>query len=206
MYIYICIYLFCEPPSQSIVYAWYKNISYRFLAGAYPFTVFCSNQHYIMQKLNCRGWIKGRSFASIFGGYLSTFLDSLWLFPKQGNLLQSQLRTRKTVIKINGYQWFPTCMRSFILWRIKRVTSPLPIWLSHGLVLRACSLSCWAHLLGRLHYLHKFCPSREVALQYLLGLHQVYIMHSQVTSSRFWGSYRFTWFGALSQNDWTLPY
>ena len=34
------------------------------------------------------------------------------LFPKQGNLLQSQLRTRMTVI--NWDQWFPTVIRSVI--------------------------------------------------------------------------------------------
>ena len=68
MYIYIY-----EPPSKSIVYAWYKNISYRSLGGPYRFPVFCSNQHEILQKckgisftdsdLNCRGWIKGLSLS-----------------------------------------------------------------------------------------------------------------------------------------------
>ena len=68
--IYIYIY---EPPSKSIVYAWYKNISYRSLGGPYRFPVFCSNQHEILQKckgisftdsdLNCRGWIKGLSLS-----------------------------------------------------------------------------------------------------------------------------------------------
>ena len=70
--IYISIYIY-EPPSKSIVYAWYKNISYRSLGGPYRFPVFCSNQHEILQKckgisftdsdLNCRGWIKGLSLS-----------------------------------------------------------------------------------------------------------------------------------------------
>ena len=34
-----------EPPSKSIVDAWYENIGHRFFGGAYRFTVFCSNQH-----------------------------------------------------------------------------------------------------------------------------------------------------------------
>ena len=63
----------CEPPSKSIVFAWYKNISYRSLGGPYRFPVFCSNQHEILQQckgisftdsdLNCRGWIKGLSLS-----------------------------------------------------------------------------------------------------------------------------------------------
>ena len=41
----MCIYLYIyEPPSKSIVYAWYKNISYRFFGVACRFTVICSNQ------------------------------------------------------------------------------------------------------------------------------------------------------------------
>ena len=36
-----------EPPSKSIVYAWYKNVSYRFWGGAYRFRLFCSNQQRI---------------------------------------------------------------------------------------------------------------------------------------------------------------
>ena len=43
MYVYIYIYIY-EPPSKSIVYAWYKNISYRFFGVACRFTVICSNQ------------------------------------------------------------------------------------------------------------------------------------------------------------------
>ena len=34
-----------EPPSKSIVDAWYENIGYRFFWGPYRFTVFCSNKH-----------------------------------------------------------------------------------------------------------------------------------------------------------------
>ena len=46
-YVYVCVYLYIyiyEPPSKSIVYAWYKNISYRFFGVACRFTVICSNQ------------------------------------------------------------------------------------------------------------------------------------------------------------------
>ena len=72
VYIHIHIHIY-EPPSKSIVYAWYKNISYRSLGGPYRFPVFCSNQHEILQTckgisfmdsdLNCRGWIKGLSLS-----------------------------------------------------------------------------------------------------------------------------------------------
>ena len=44
LYIFIYIYIY-EPPSKSIVDAWYENIGYRFLGEPYRFTVFCSNQH-----------------------------------------------------------------------------------------------------------------------------------------------------------------
>ena len=64
-----------EPPSKSIVDAWYENIGYRFFWGPYRFTVFCSNQDKTINKkkqrnwlqgfrsLNCWEWIKGRSLS-----------------------------------------------------------------------------------------------------------------------------------------------
>jgi len=42
MFKIMCTY---EPPSKSIVDAWYKNIGYRFFGVPYRFTVFSSNQH-----------------------------------------------------------------------------------------------------------------------------------------------------------------
>ena len=47
----------------------------------------------------------------------------------------------------------------------------------------------------------EFSSLHEGAQQYQLGLHQVWL---QVIG--FGGAYRFTWFGALSQHDWSLPY
>jgi hypothetical protein len=42
----VYIYIYPEPPSKSIAYAWCKNIGYRrFFWGSYRFTAFGSNQH-----------------------------------------------------------------------------------------------------------------------------------------------------------------
>jgi hypothetical protein len=72
----LCIY---EPASKWIAYAWYKSVSYRFwmFSGALSLysVLFKSTQNNAKMERNWR--------------YLSTFLDSLWLFPKQGILLQS---------------------------------------------------------------------------------------------------------------------
>ena len=42
-YVCVCIHVY-EPSSKAIVYAWCKNIGYRFWGG-YRCTVFCSNQY-----------------------------------------------------------------------------------------------------------------------------------------------------------------
>ena len=111
-YIYIYIYIY-EPPSKSIVDAWYENISYRhrFWRGALSLysVLFKSTlnnatmqQHWLhgFRSLKCWEWTKGSSvfaFATMLGRYLSI-------------------------------QWFPTVIRSLILWKRKRVTSQLSLF------------------------------------------------------------------------------
>ena len=59
----------------------------------------------------------------------------------------------------------------------------------------------------RLNFLRQFCTSREGTQQYLLGLHQVSCTLIWLQVIAFWGwPHRFTWFGAFSQHNWTLPY
>ena len=112
-----------EPPSKSIVDAWYENIDYRSLGGPYRFTVFYSNQHSIMQNAaELTSWIQiskqpgmdqgGARCLCVCNhvGELPKHIPGL--FPKQGHLLHSQLQTRMTVTNI----------RSIILWKRKRIS------------------------------------------------------------------------------------
>ena len=80
MYIYIYIYIY-EPPSKSIVDAWYENIGYRFLGGALSLysVLFKStldnakmqrNWFHGFRSRNCWEWIKLRS--------LSLLLQPCW--------------------------------------------------------------------------------------------------------------------------------
>ena len=109
-----------EPRSKSIAYAWYKNMGYRFLGGPYRFAVFCSNQHWRMQKcsgigfkfLNCRGWINGRSLSlrlqSCWGAirrYLSTFLG-FSLSKEIGYNHNSELDQRLQKFKLGPVDFF----------------------------------------------------------------------------------------------------
>ena len=87
MYIYIYVY---EPPPKSIVYAWYKNISYRFLGGALSLSSVLLKStlntakmqgtwlHGFRSKLPGMDWgpFVVFAFATMLGSYLSTFLDS----------------------------------------------------------------------------------------------------------------------------------
>jgi hypothetical protein len=87
--IYVKLYIY-EPPSKSIVDAWYENIGYRFWGGLSLYSVLFKstlnkanmqrNWLHGFRSLNCRGWIKGAlgvfALASMLGSYLSKFLDS----------------------------------------------------------------------------------------------------------------------------------
>ena len=85
----VCIYIY-EPPPKSIVYAWYKNISYRSLGGALSLSSVLLKSTLNTAKMQGK-WLHGfRSklpgmdwgpfvvfaFATMLGSYLSTFLDS----------------------------------------------------------------------------------------------------------------------------------
>ena len=61
------------------------------------------------------------------------------LFPKQGNLLQSQFLSRKTVS--DSDQWFPWVLGSLIQWKKYGHLTPLPVWVSHGVRKRHTSLA-----------------------------------------------------------------
>jgi hypothetical protein len=58
----------------------------------------------------------------------------------------------------------------------------------------------------RLNFLHQCSQSREGTQQYLIGLHQVSCTLIWLQVIVFWGPYRFTSFGVLSQHNWTLLY
>ena len=83
---YVCIlYIYIyQPQSKSIVYAWYKNVSYRFLWGALSLSsvLFKSTLNNAKMQGNWRHGFRSKlplvvsAFATMLGSYLNTFLDS----------------------------------------------------------------------------------------------------------------------------------